>query len=250
MASLPTRTTASFDSIKPVTSLVLLDDELNQLVGAAGFLNGGTTGKKLLVKTSDASDPPVDQDQIGAGLLARWKQNGSSKATITNDGSLTANGLTGAAGVYTFGSIPVGPAADPTTANQLARKTYVDTRTVSFSVGWSIPDPSTANLNSKEFGAFIVPAGGTYTITQAKVMFRDGSHTAGASLVFVIDRLGTISSLGLNDTNNTVATVYADNFANFGATENEIFTCFLSSRSGTITERNVTVTLEGFRTVI
>lgn len=30
-------------------------------------------------------------------------------------------------GVKTFGSTPVGPAADPTTANQLARKAYVDT---------------------------------------------------------------------------------------------------------------------------
>lgn len=38
--------------------------------------------------------------------------------------------LTGAqtvAGVKTFSSIPVGPASDPTTANQLARKSYVDT---------------------------------------------------------------------------------------------------------------------------
>jgi len=32
-------------------------------------------------------------------------------------------------GVKTFGSIPVGPASDPTTANQLSRKSYVDSQT-------------------------------------------------------------------------------------------------------------------------
>src|SRR5262250_2718638 len=98
MASLPTRTTASFQAIQPIPSAAPLDAEFNQYVGASGIFNGGTTGTKLLTKTSDATDPPYDLDQIGAGLLARWKQNGVSKATITNDGSLTANGLTGAAG--------------------------------------------------------------------------------------------------------------------------------------------------------
>lgn len=251
MASLPTRTTASFAAIAPVPNLTVLDNEFNQYVGASGIFNGGTTAIKLLLKSSDAADPPIEIDQIGAGPLAEWKQNGSLKASIDNDGDLTANGITGAAGVYTFGSIPVGPASNPTADNQLARKAYVDAKTVSFSVGWSIVDPSTCNLNSREFGSFIVPAGGTYTFTKAKIMYRTGSHTAGGSLVFIIERLGfgNISSSGLNDTNDTVDTVYPDNFGDFTAGEDAIFTCYLSSRSGTISERNVMVTLEGFRTV-
>src|SRR5262245_6246522 len=151
MASLPT-VTYDFASHAPVPSLAPLDDSFKALVGAAGFLNGGTTGTKLLVKTSDATDPPVDQDQARAGLQARWKQNGSSKATITNDGSLTANGLTGAAGVYTFGSIPVGPASDPTTGNQLTRRDYVLARQVAFSASWFIADPSTASVGFFVFG--------------------------------------------------------------------------------------------------
>ena len=249
MASLPTRTTASFQAIQPIPSAAPLDAEFNQYVGASGIFNGGTTGTKLLVKTSDATDPPVDQDQIGAGLLARWKQNGVSKATITNDGSLTANGLTGAAGVYTFGSVPVGPNADPAGANDLSRKIYVDNKKTSFSVGFLISDPSSVTINNRDFGSFIVPFGGV-TFTQGKIMFRSGSHTAGGSLVFKIEQVGVgdKSSLGLNDSLNTVNTVYVDNFVDFTAAESAIFSAYLSSRSGTITERNVMVVIEGYRT--
>jgi hypothetical protein len=69
--------------------------------------------------------------------------------------------------------------------------------------------------------------------------------------VFRVDQfgVGTIADMGLNDTFNTVATVYPNNIGDFTAAENQIFSCFLTARSGTITERNVMVTLEGFRTV-
>lgn len=253
MASLPARTTASFDAIKPVSSLVLLDNEFNQYVGVAGIFNGGTTGTKLLIKSSDASDPPVEIDQIGAGPLAEWKQNGSLKASIDNDGDLTANGITGAAGVYTFGSIPVGPAADPTTANQLARKSYVDNKNVSFSASFHIADPSTANLNVNDFGSIVIPAGGTYTITKFKVIFHDGSHTSGGSVTFRVFQFGvgvvSTAALKLDDTNNTINVAYTDDVGDFTVAEATPLSVQVTSRSGTISERNVTVTIEGYRTV-
>lgn len=148
MASLPTRTTASFQAIQPIPSAAPLDAEFNQYVGAAGFLNGGSTATKLLIKSSDASDPPVEIDQVGAGPLAEWKQNGVLRASIDNDGDLSANGITGAAGVYTFGSIPVGPASNPSSDNQFARKAYVDARQTFWTANWTIQDPSTFPLNS------------------------------------------------------------------------------------------------------
>src|SRR5215475_4376169 len=195
------RTTASFDAIKPVPDLVKLDNEFNQLVGANGILNGGSTSNRQLTKYNHATEPVIECDQLGAGLIAQFKQSGVEKARIENDGDLVSNGITTAAGVVTFGSIPVGPAADCTTANQYARKAYVDNRVVSFSVGFLISDPSTVTVNNRDFGSFIVPAGGTYTFTQGKIMFRSGSHTPGGSLVFKIEQVGVgdKSSLGLND---------------------------------------------------
>lgn len=76
----------------PITTVAPLDADQNQLVGANGALNGGSTDKKLLTRASDASDPPYDLDQLGAGLLARWKQNGVEKIRINNDGSITTGG--------------------------------------------------------------------------------------------------------------------------------------------------------------
>jgi hypothetical protein len=251
MASLPTRTTASFDAIKPVSSLVLLDNEFNQYVGAAGIFNGGTSATKLLVKASDATDPPIEIDQIGAGPLAEWKQNGSLKASIENDGDLLANGITGAAGIYTFGSIPLGPAADPTTANQLARKDYIDSRKVSFAACFGINDPSTANLNTSDFGTLLIPSGGVYTLTFFKVFYVGGLHTAGGDITFTLIKqgVGNLTSVDLDNTNNAANAVYPSAFGVNTQAADTLLTVQISARTGTITERNVTCVIEGNRTL-
>jgi len=247
MASLLSRVVASFAAIAPVPNLTGLDGEHNQLVGASGVLNGGTTGTKLLVKTSDATDPPVDQDQVGAGLLARWKQNGTLKASITNAGQITT--------AIATGTSPLSVASTTVCTNLNAD--LLDGRDltgiqVSFSAAFSIADPSTANLNSNDFGSIIIPAGGTYTITKFKVVFHDGSHTAGGSLTFVVFQFGvgvkSTAALKLDNTNNTGNTVYTDDIVDFTASADSQFAVQISARSGTITERNVTVTIEGFRT--
>lgn len=53
-----------------------------------------------------------------------YRDNGATWDLI---GRLISTGAQTWNGVKTFGSIPVGPASNPTTANQLARKQYVDT---------------------------------------------------------------------------------------------------------------------------
>jgi hypothetical protein len=238
--------TASFAAIAPVPNLTVLDNEFNILLGAAGALNGGTTGTKLLVKASDGADPPLEIDQVGAGPLAEWKQNGTLLTSIGNSGQIIS--------AVTTGTAPLSVAS--TTAVTNLNADLLDGRhlvglLVSFSVAFVIPDPSTASLSSREFGSFIVPAGGTYTFTKGKVMFRTGSHTAGGSLTFKIEQVfvGDKSTLTLDNTNNTIATIYPDNFGDFTAVEDSIFNAYISARSGTITERDVTVVLEGFRTV-
>lgn len=58
-----------------------------------------------------------------AGPEAIYRDNGSTwdfLGRIINDSAQTITGI------KTFGSIPVGPASNPTTDNQLARKKYVD----------------------------------------------------------------------------------------------------------------------------
>jgi hypothetical protein len=156
-----------------------------------------------------------------------------------------------ATGIITLGQIPVLPAANPTTDNQATRKIYVDGKKVSFAASFTIVDPANAPLNSRDFGCLVIPAGGQHTITKTKVMFREGSHTSGGSLTFKVDRafVGDISTLTLNNTNSSQAVLYPDDIGDINPSEGEIFSVYISARSGTITEKDVSVIVEGHRTV-
>lgn len=62
-----------------------VDDEFNQLVN---LLSGVSTNKDALVKYSHATDPVLRVDQLGAGVVQQWLQNGTVKSRINNNGSL------------------------------------------------------------------------------------------------------------------------------------------------------------------
>jgi len=247
MASLPTRTTASFDAIKPVSSLVLLDDELNDIKGATGFLNGGTTGKKLLVKTSDAADPPIECDQVGAGPIAEWKQNGTLKVSINNTGQVVS--------AVTAGDSPLIVASTTVVTNLNADKVDgldLEGNKTAWSVSWYIADPSTFPTgDDSDLPQWIVPAGNTIAVTKVKVVFRSGSHTSGGDITFAhIKRNSSggspsfITGIDLDNTNNTLGQVYSADFA-ASLTEGDQISVQISARSGTISERKVTISLHG-----
>jgi hypothetical protein len=241
MASLPSRTTASFDAIKPVSSLVPLDDELNDIKGATGFLNGGTTGKKLLVKSSDAADPPIEIDQIGAGPLAEWKQNGTLKVSISN------------AGLFTMANTAVntGLNADQVDGIEGANIAKLDTALVPFVITYKIDDPSTFGIADNTVLPFVrIPAITGGFLKKITIWYQSGSHTAGGSVTFKpsISGVGDIGSgVSLNDANPTIFTVYTDDFADQAISEGNMLHVVISARSGTVTERNVSINIEGYR---
>ncbi len=65
-----------------------VDDELNQLVN---ILNGTSTNKDALIKFNDATNPVLRVDQIGAGPIQQWLQNGTEKVSIRNNGAVRIN---------------------------------------------------------------------------------------------------------------------------------------------------------------
>lgn len=141
-------------------------------------------------------------------------------------------------------------AAAPVANEDAANKLYVDGRKVSFIVGFSIVDPSTVTLNSRLFGSLVIPAGGTVTITKLKIMFREGSHTAGSTVTINFDLSGTgdIGTLQFSDTNNTAGVVYENNIGDITASENQVYSVYVSARSGTNSERSAMAYIEGYRT--
>lgn len=61
-----------------------VNTDFNQLVD---LLSGVSTTKDALIKFNHATDPVLRLDQLGAGIIERWLQNGTEKARVNNDGS-------------------------------------------------------------------------------------------------------------------------------------------------------------------
>lgn len=59
-----------------------VDAEFNQLIDALA----GTSSVDFSLKNSHATNPVVNLNQLGAGLIERWQQNSVTKSRITNDG--------------------------------------------------------------------------------------------------------------------------------------------------------------------
>lgn len=160
--------------------------------------------------------------------------------------------------VFTFSQIPVFPAANPTTDNQGARKAFVDSRRTAFSLPFFIQDPSTPTLDATISGipAYIVPEGVNITITKILVLFKTGSHTGGGDVTFSVFRRladgsggATIASIHLDNTNNTAFVVYQNDIGDVTLNQRDSLDCFVDNRSGTITERDVSVVLIGTQTL-
>jgi len=232
--------------------LVLLDDELNDLKGATGFLNGGTTGKKLLIKSSDAADPPIECDQVGAGPLAEWKQNGTLKASINNTGQIVSALTTGTAPFTVASTTKVtnlnADLLDGFSIENLATAASK----VFFSMAFRIEDPSAYPLNDLSANTvLLVPAIAGGFITRLRIIRYSGSHTGGGSVTFKANIASSDigSGVAFNDTNNAAFTAYTDNFTDVAISDGTAVTIVISARSGTISERAVSLNIEGYQTL-
>lgn len=143
------------------------------------------------------------------------------------------------------------PASSPTADDHAARKKYVDDRTVSFIFTYKIDDPSTFPLSDNAvlpIQRIPVMTGGF--ITKISIIRGSGSHTSGGSVTFKpnIGGVGVIGSgISFNDTNNAANTFYTDDFTDQAISEGQALNVHVTARSGTVSERDVSIIVEGFR---
>lgn len=86
-----------------------------------------TVGGTKTFSLSPTGPTPTTASEMAIKSYVDAGDSANSAAITTLDGQVVK--LTGdqtVAGIKTFSSVPVGPASDPTTANQLTRKSYVD----------------------------------------------------------------------------------------------------------------------------
>lgn len=194
MASLLTKL-FNYAASTPINTVTPVDDDQNQLVGANGVFVGGSTDKKLFTKSSDAVDPPYDMDQLGAGPLARWKQNGILKASILNSGQFKSEVATGTppldvASTTEVPNLNAGRVGGILPAN-IAK---LDTHKTAFSTGWLYANIPGAVESVETVQRFIVPAGTEIQIIDITAVWADGADSA-ASNIFTIKRRNSTGTL-------------------------------------------------------
>jgi hypothetical protein len=157
-----------------------------------------------------------------------------------------------ATGAYEFGQVPLGPGVDPTLANHLARKGYVDSRKTRFSVtAGFILDPSVnpPSLDATQLPVWVVPVGITGGFLSRFGIIRfGGAHNPGTSIEFsLIVSSVPQASIQFNDTNNAGFVGYVIDFADVAIPAGQIVWVVVSGRNGVIAERSVTMWFEGYQ---
>lgn len=236
------RKTASFDAIKPVPDLIKLDDELNQIVGSVGVFNGNATGTRILTKYTHATEPVYEMDQLGAGAIALLKQNGVTKITFNNNGTVT----------FVNTAVNTGLNADQVDGIEGANIAQIGTSKVPFMLTFRIDDPSTFGLNDASLLPMVrVPNIQSGFITKIHIIRLSGSHTAGGSVTFKanINTANVGSGVSFDNTNNAATTIYTEDFADQAISDGVIVTAVISARAGTVSERSVSINIEGYQTI-
>lgn len=252
---------------------VVADDDDNEFLNIIDVLAGQNVGKSIRIVNSDSNFAAARLDQnVGSGNIAEFFKQGTSKSVIDNNGNLNIShsspfvvlndtdtadpdfiinynsnvviGRSGQSdlslnmsnGVYTFGQQPVLPK-----------------KLITFSIPFRVEDPSTFPLNDDSAAILVrVPAITGGFISKITIIRPSGvgSHTAGGSVTFRARKFND-SNIGngvsFDDTNNAANTPYSEDFADVSISEGNLITFHISARSGTVSERNVTINIEGYR---
>lgn len=225
-----------------------LKEEFDQLVN---ILNGTSTNKDAIIKLSSATLAPLLLNQANAsGPVQIWQLNGTDKLKVNNLAQLESLLATGTAPFIVASTTKViNLNADLLDGLSSADFGQIGVSKIPFTYVAKFDDPSTFPTG---LGPIIrVPAIQSGFITKITAVFNSGSHSAGGSVTFSVQKnfAGTVGSISLTDTNNTINTFYTSDFADESIAEGNAILIYISARSGTVNERDVSVIVEGYQTL-
>lgn len=225
-----------------------LKDEFDQLVN---ILNGTSNNKEALIKLTSPTVAPLTLNQLNAaGPVQIWQLNSVDKIKINELAQLQSLLATGTAPFVVASTTKVTNLnADLLDGLSSADFAQIGVSKVPFVLSAKFDDPST---NPTGLGPVVrIPAIQSGFLTKIHVLFNSGSHTAGGSVSFSVQKnfAGNIGTVSLDNSNNTINTFYTTDFADVAISEGDAILIYLSARSGTITETEVSVNVEGYQTV-
>lgn len=181
----------------PVFSAVGAGADINMVFTPKGAGIISTAGNFQISNNA----PQMTLIDVNDSKTVRISLSGANWDFINDTAGNTPIRIDTTSSVVTFFAIPVGPASDPTTDNQLARKKYVDDKdtatTVAFSYSWTFSILPSAVETIESVGRYIVPAGQDITIVDITSVWADGTDSS-ASNIFTIKKRNAAGTIGTN----------------------------------------------------
>ncbi|MBI3320015.1 MAG: hypothetical protein HYZ89_05460 [Candidatus Omnitrophica bacterium] len=170
------------------------------LTGSATTAQGGTGFSSYTVGDMLYASATPALSKLGIGANGKFLTVSSGLPAWGDAVDLTTNQTIG--GVKTFTSIPVGPATNPTTDNQLARKAYVDSIAAGLSVRESCKAATTASLpaNTRTGNVLTASANGAFpTIDGVTMALNDrllvkNEATQANNGIYTLTQVGDVSN--------------------------------------------------------
>ncbi|MBI3320356.1 MAG: hypothetical protein HYZ89_07220 [Candidatus Omnitrophica bacterium] len=170
------------------------------LTGSATAAQGGTGFSSYTVGDMLYASSATVLSKLGIGANGKFLTVASGLPAWGDAVDLTTNQTIG--GVKTFTSIPVGPATNPTTDNQLARKAYVDSIAAGLSVRESCKAATTAALpaNTRTGNILTASANGAFpAIDGVTIVLNDrllvkNEATQANNGIYTLTQVGDVSN--------------------------------------------------------
>lgn len=218
-------------AINTTNNAVILVGELNIISSTIPVIRMNDTGDVASIRLDIESGP------------TRWRLVNENLGTVPISVDLATD-------VATFNQIPVGPTANPTTANQLTRKQYVDDQRVRWSTSWFYPILPSAVETTESVGRLIIPDGQDMFIEDITVVWAAGTDS-GASNVFTIKKRNSAGTVGTDvgtiDVNTPAQNaLQVNNVTNYALTFGDQIYPLFTTRN-TASETLVTISVRGFQ---
>ncbi len=172
----------------------------SDLTGSATTSQGGTGFSSYTVGDMLYASSTTALSKLGIGASGKFLTVASGLPAWGDAVDLVSNQTIG--GIKTFTSIPVGPAANPTSDNQLARKAYVDSIALGLSVRESCKAATTAALpaNTRTGNVLTASANGAFpTIDGVTIVLNDrllvkNEATQANNGIYTLTQVGDVSN--------------------------------------------------------